>query len=367
MAIVEYLEEPVSVYDLTVDGVHCFFGGGILAHNCQEVDLPSKPLRDIHDTAGEIALCTLAAQNWAAYHSATDPKMRKDAFILVRLLDNILTYQDYPVEAARLATMNRRPLGVGITNFAFWMATHGFSYDDVSDLCLAKVDAWAAHWSKNLIDASIALAKERGACPLVGETKYSQGIVPCDTAKSDVAELVAATSTVDWETTRANLKATGIRNSTLMACMPCETSALVSNHTNGIEPIRAFVTKKKNKDQVVPVVAPGIYHPRWKKGYSLLWDIKSPRGYLKIAAVLQRYIDQGISVNTSYNQEHHSIEGGIPMSILLGDLLFFYKYGGKQLYYMNTNDGAGEIRFDATTTPAQQEPTGDAVCDSCAV
>ena len=189
-----------------------------------------------------------------------------------------------------------------------------------------------------LIKASIKLAKEKTPCPLVNETKYGKGIVPSDTRKLDVDELVTHTERLDWDTLRKQLKKYGIRNSTLMALMPSETSAQISNATNGVEPPRSFVSVKQSKDGILKQVVPGIHKLRSK--YELLWDQQSPEGYLKIMAILQKYIDQGISVNTSYNPQYFEDEK-IPMSLMIQHLLMFYKYGGKQLYYFNTNDGQG--------------------------
>jgi ribonucleoside-diphosphate reductase alpha chain len=331
-----------------------------MSNLCTEINLPTKALQYTDDPDGEIALCTLLANSWASYKKPE--QMRNDCRLSVRALDNILSYQDYPVFAAMKATMDRRPLGIGITNFAYWMAQRGFSYENPSEEALKTIDEWAAKWSYYLIEASAELAAERGACFKSNETRYHQGVLPIDTAKKKVEEIVAPTDTVDWQPLRALLRQNGIRNSTLMACMPCETSALVNNHTNGIEPVRKLVAKKKNKDLLVPVVVPGIENPRIRKNYEIVWSMKSPRGYLSIMAVLQRYIDQGISVNTSYNQEHFDITEGIPMSVMLKDLVYFYQMGGKQLYYFNTNDGAGEI--DTKELPST---TNDEDCESCKV
>ena len=259
----------------------------------------------------------------------------------MRGLDALLSYQHYPILAAQLATENRRPLGVGIINLAYWLAKHDLSYSDPA--ALAKIDEWAQHWSYYLIKASVDLAREFGACPKSNETKYHLGILPVDTYKKEVDELVPHTDVVDWASLRELLKKYGIRNSTLMALMPAETSAQISNSTNGIEPPRSHVSIKQSKDGVLKQVVPE--YRRLKNKYELLWDQKSPEGYLKICAILQKYIDQGISVNTSYNPQHYD-EEQIPMSDMLKHLVMFYKYGGKQLYYFNTYDGSGEIDVD---------------------
>jgi ribonucleoside-diphosphate reductase alpha chain len=306
---------------------------------CQEIDLPSKGLRSFDDDEhGEISLCTLAAINWGMIN---DPKeFKKYCDLSVRALDALLDYQSYPVKAAEKSTFNRRPLGVGIINFAYFLAKRGLKYDEGA---LEIVDEYAEAWSYYLIKASNSLAKEKGAAPKCYETKYGDGILPIDTYKKEVNELVKPKNRMDWKKLRKDLKEYGIRNSTLMALMPAETSAQISNSTNGIEPPRALVSYKQSKDGVMAQVVPGIHN--LKNKYDLLWDQKSPEGYIKIMAVLQKYIDQGISVNTSYNPEHYE-DNKIPMSVMLKDLITFYKYGGKQLYYFNTNDSAGDDSDD---------------------
>ena len=334
---------------------------------CCEINLPTKPLKDINDPDGEISLCTLSAVNWGAIRSLE--QLENVCDLAVRALDELLDYQEYPIDAARRSTMNRRPLGVGIINFAYWMAKNGSTYQEPD---LEMVDTWTEAWSYYLIKASNDLAKEKGACPLSHETKYGQGITPNQTYKKDVDELIKHQERADWKTLRADLKEHGIRNSTLMALMPAETSAQISNSTNGIEPPRSYVSIKQSKHGVLKQVVPGF--PRLKNKYDLLWDQKSPEGYLKIMAVLQKYIDQGISVNTSYNPEHYE-EEKVPMSLLLQHLIMFYKYGGKQLYYNNTHDGQGEIDIDKmnaeTTQPAFIESSevllDEDDCDSCKI
>jgi ribonucleoside-diphosphate reductase alpha chain len=303
-----------------------------MSNLCCEIDLPTKPLEDIHDENGEISLCTLGAVNWGNIKEPSD--FEKPAELLVRALDELLSYQDYPVLAAEKSTMGRRPLGIGIINFAYWMAKNNMTYTDPN---LEMIDEWTEAWSYYLIKASNQIAQEKGPCILNDETKYSKGIMPMNTYKSEVNELVSRKPSMDWNSLADDLREYGIRNSTLMALMPSETSSQISNATNGIEPPRALVSVKQSKDGVLKQVVPGIFH--LKNKYELLWNQKSPSGYLKICAILQKYVDQGISVNTSYNPVHFEDEK-IPMSTLLQDLLMFYKYGGKQLYYFNTFDGA---------------------------
>ena len=329
---------------------------------CCEIDLPTKPLSHIHDEEGEISLCTLSAVNWGVIKDFEE--MNKVCKLAVRGLDELLDYQQYPVLAAELSTMKRRPLGIGIINLAFWMAKNDMTYQEPN---LELIDEWAEAWSYSLIKASNKLAMEKGACPGTNETKYGLGITPNQTYKKELDELVKHKERQNWKELRKNLKEHGIRNSTLMALMPAETSAQISNSTNGIEPPRGYISIKQSKHGVLKQVVPGF--PYYKNKYDLLWDQKSPQGYLKIMAVLQKYIDQGISVNTSYNPEHYEDEK-VPMSVLIQDLLMFYKYGGKQLYYNNTFDGQGEIdvhKDDKLEELPLGEIEDDEDCESCKI
>ena len=330
---------------------------------CCEINLPTKPLTDFNDEEGEIALCTLSAINWG---NIKDPSgFEKPCELAVRGLDALLTYQNYPVKAARNSTESRRPLGVGIINLAYWMAKNDMTYTDPD---LKLIDEYAEAWSYYLIKASANLAEEQGACPKTDETKYSAGITPNMTYKKDVDELVAHKERMPWKSLRKQLQKTGIRNSTLMALMPAETSAQISNSTNGIEPPLAYVSVKQSKDVILKQVVPEF--SRLKNKDEMLWTQKSPEGYLKIMAVLQKYIDQGISVNTSYNPTFYEDEK-IPMSSMLQHLIMFYKYGGKQLYYFNTYDGQGEIDVDKFDGPEQEQELLDDItdenCDSCVI
>ena len=325
---------------------------------CCEINLPTKPLTDFSDPEGEIALCTLSAINWGNIKKPED--FKKPCDLAVRGLDALLTYQNYPVKAAENSTIKRRPLGVGIINLAYWMAKNDMNYTDPN---LEMIDQYAEAWSYYLIKASADLATEQGACPGTNETKYGDGLTPNQTYKQDVDELVPHTERMPWPALREQLKETGIRNSTLMALMPAETSAQISNSTNGIEPPRAFVSVKQSKHGVLKQVVPEFR--KLKNKYELLWNQESPVGYLKIMAVLQKYIDQGISVNTSYNPVHYEDEK-IPMSTMLQHLLMFYKYGGKQLYYFNTNDGQGEIDVSKLDDLPQGD-IDDADCEACVI
>jgi ribonucleoside-diphosphate reductase alpha chain len=336
-----------------------------MSNLCCEIDLPTVPLTDVNDEEGRIALCTLSAINWGNVRSPDD--FKKMCTLAVRGLDALLSYQDYPIKAARIATEEFRPLGIGIINLAYFLARHGVSYSDPQALEL--VDEYTEAWSYYLIKASVDLAKEQGPCTRWQDTKYGNGIMTIDTYKKDVDELVKPNPRMDWEELRQEAKTYGIRNATLMALMPAETSAQISNATNGIEPPRSYVSVKQSKDGVLKQVVPEFR--RLKNKYELLWDQKSPEGYLKICAVLQKYIDQGISVNTSYNPRFYEDEK-IPMSTMLQHMLMFYKYGGKQLYYLNTYDGAGEIDTDKLATDKAPTDTqniivDDETCDACTI
>jgi ribonucleoside-diphosphate reductase alpha chain len=314
---------------------------------------------DSEDNA-EISLCTLSAINWGKIRDPAD--FERPCTLAVRALDELLDYQDYPVLAAKNSTMERRPLGVGIINLAYWLARNDLSYQHIDHDGLNKLHSFVEGWSYYLIKASIELAKEKGACPKSGETKYGQGIFPIDTYKKEVDELAVPQYRFDWGLLATEARTYGIRNSTLMALMPSETSAQISNATNGIEPPRSLVSVKQSKDGVLKQVVPEVR--KLKKKYDLLWDQKSPEGYLKIVAVLQKFIDQGISVNTSYNPKFYEDEK-IPMSEMIGHLLMFYKYGGKQLYYFNTNDGAGE--YDEVSPLRIGDIVQEEDCEACKI
>jgi len=326
---------------------------------CCEIDLPTKPLTHLFDESGEISLCTLAAINWGKIREPGD--FERPCSLVVRALDELLDYQDYPVPAAKKSTMSRRPLGVGIVNLAYWLARNDLSYQHIDRDGLAKLHEYTEAWSYYLIKASVDLAFEKGQCTLSSETKYHYGQLPIDTYKKEVDELVNPEYKMDWHSLRVDLGQYGIRNSTLMALMPAETSAQISNSTNGIEPPRSLVSVKVSKDGVLKQVVPEVR--RLKNKYDLLWDQKSPEGYLKICAVLQKFIDQGISVNTSYNPKFYEGEE-IPLSELIKHIVMFYRYGGKQLYYFNTADNAGEQNVMPELEKSNIEEED---CESCKI
>ncbi len=327
-----------------------------MSNLCCEINLPTKPLKDIFDEEGEISLCTLSAINWGLIKKPED--FERPCTLAVRALDALLDYQEYPVRAAEKSTKNRRPLGVGIINFAYWLAKNETNYTNPN---LDLVDEYAEAWSYYLIKASVDLAEEKAPCPLAPETQYFHGRMPNDTYKKDVDELVEHKERMPWKDLRFRARQNGIRNSTLMALMPAETSAQISNSTNGIEPVRSYITIKQSKDGILKQVVPE--YRRLKNKYELLWDQESPEGHIKIMAVLQKYIDQGISVNTSYNPQFYEGEK-IPLSEMLKHIIMFYKYGGKQLYYFNTFDGAGEMEEEV---PLAITEVDDDDCDSCKI
>jgi ribonucleoside-diphosphate reductase alpha chain len=363
MIKIEYIEETYDVYDITVEDNENFYANDILVHNCQEITLPTRPLNDLHDDEGQIALCTLSAINWGNIKETKDFENICD--LAVRALDELLDYQSYPIIAAKSHTNCYRPLGVGIINLAYFLAKRGIKYSDPEALKL--VDEYAEAWSYYLIKASINLAKEKGSCPAFEENllKTSIGQFPIDTRKKDVDDLVEFNPKMNWEELRKEMFVNGIRNSTLMALMPSETSAQISNATNGVEPPRDYISIKKSKDGVLKQVVPE--YKKLKKYYELLWDQKSPDGYLKIMAILQKYIDQSISTNTSYNPENYD-DNQIPMSVLLKDLLTTYKFGIKTLYYMNTNDGRKEIDVDnMIKMDDNMRNIEEEICDGCTI
>jgi ribonucleoside-diphosphate reductase alpha chain len=337
-----------------------------MSNLCAEIDLPTVPLNDLNDEEGRIALCTLSAINWGNIEKPSD--FQELCELAVRGLDALLSYQNYPVRAAELSTQEYRPLGIGIINFAYFLAKNGVSYSDPK--ALALVDEYAEAWSYYLIKASADLAVEQGPCTKWENLKYADGRLPIDTRKMEVDELVPHVERMDWDGLRSQILKSGIRNATLMALMPAETSAQISNATNGIEAPRSYVSIKQSKHGVLKQVVPEF--ERLKENYELLWDQKSPEGYLKICSVLQKYIDQGISINTSYNPTYYPDEK-IPMSEMIQHLLLAYKYGNKQLYYFNTFDGQGEIDVAAMNkiekAPEEINVLGDAEadCDSCVI
>ncbi|WP_180343771.1 class 1a ribonucleoside-diphosphate reductase subunit alpha [Aeromonas veronii] len=306
---------------------------------CLEIALPTKPLNNIDDENGEIALCTLSAFNLGAIDKLED--LEEMADLAVRALDALLDYQDYPIAAAKKGSMGRRTLGIGVINYAYYLAKNGARYSDGSGLALTHRTFEAIQYY--LLKASVQLAREFGPCPLFGETTYAQGILPIDTYKKDLDALCNEPLHLDWESLREEIKSVGLRNSTLTALMPSETSSQISNATNGIEPPRGLVSVKASKDGILKQVVPE--YDRLKDQYELLWKQPSVDGYLQLVGIMQKFVDQAISANTNYDPAR--FEGNkVPMKQLLKDLLTAYKYGLKTLYYHNTRDGADDAQTD---------------------
>ena len=306
---------------------------------CLEIALPTKPLQHFHDENGEIALCTLSAFNLGKLDNLDELDNLAD--LAVRALDALLDYQGYPVPAAKRSSLGRRSLGIGVINYAYYLAKNGVRYSDGSanDLTHRTFEAIQYY----LLKASMNLAKELGACEYFNETNYAKGILPIDTYKKDIDSLTQEPLHYDWETLRHEIKEFGLRNSTLTALMPSETSSQISNATNGIEPPRGHVSIKASKDGILKQVVPD--YENLSENYELLWDIPSNDGYLHLVGIMQKFVDQAISANTNYDPKRFE-DGKVPMKVLLKDLLTAYKYGLKTLYYQNTRDGAEDSQED---------------------
>lgn len=305
-----------------------------MSNLCQEITLPTKPLNHIEDdddTESEIALCVLSAINVGAIKKLDEIQGICDN--IVRSLDYVIEYQFYPVKAS-LKMKKRRSIGVGITNLAYYLAKHGVTYDD-PEACNV-VDELMEHIQYSLIKASVNLAKEKGACEYFDRTKYSKGILPIDTYCKEVDKIVTRKLELDWEALRSEVKKHGMRNSTLTALMPCESSSLVTNSTNGVEPPRGLLSIKKSKQGLIPQLVPEIYNLQNK--YSLAYSLDSNKGYTNIIATIQKYVDQAISANHYYNFSKYE-NGNLPVAEIARDLLYSYKMGLKTLYYANTDDG----------------------------
>ena len=336
-----------------------------MSNLCQEITLPTDPLQHIDDVSGEIALCILSAINVGKIRDLDELENLCD--LSVRALEELIDYQHYPVAAAELATLGRRSLGVGYIGLAHYLAKHGWKYD--------SQDAWdAVHklsesFQYFLLKSSNQLAKEKGPCAEFMSTKYSDGILPIDTYKKDVDEISNPGYERDWESLRESIKQHGVRHSTLSAQMPSESSSVVSNATNGIEPPRDYLSIKKSKKGPLKQIVPGYQH--LKNNYTLLWDMPSNEGYINIVAVMQKFFDQAISGNWSYNPENYP-DNEVPVSVMAQDLLTTYKLGWKTSYYQNTHDmKTDEIdtkREDLEKLISQIEETAaEEDCDSCKI
>ena len=361
--------ETGRVYLMNID--HCnshssFIDKVEMSNLCQEITLPTKPIQHIDDKTGEIALCILSAINVGKIRDLSDLEVLCD--LAVRSLDELIDFQQYPVNAAAIATRARRSLGIGYIGLAHYLAKNGEHYGDkrawelVHDLSEA--------FQYYLIKSTVNLAKEKGACEYSANTKYGNGILPIDTYKKDVDEIVSNDLKYDWESLRALVLEHGVRNSTLSAQMPSESSSVVSNATNGIEPPRGYLSIKKSKKGPLKQIVPGYQH--LKNNYTLLWDMESNEGYINVVAVMQKFFDQAISGNWSYNPEHYP-DNEVPVSVMAQDLLTTYKYGWKTSYYQNTYD----IKTDEIEEPPAPSTdlgelvscilTEDEDCESCKI
>lgn len=327
---------------------------------CMEITLPTKPLTNINDPEGEIALCTLSGINLGQVSSLDE--LEESAELIVRALDELLDYQNYPVEAARNSSMKYRTLGIGVINFAYYLAKNNTKYSDGSALPLTHRTFEAIQYY--LLKASNKLAQEKQACPAFADTKYAKGILPIDTYKKDLDAICSEPLHYDWESLRQSIKQHGLRNATLTALMPSETSSQIANATNGIEPPRGLITVKQSKDGILKQVVPEI--ERLKDNYELLWQMPNNSGYLNLVAVMQKFVDQAISANTNYDPTKFA-EGKVPMTALLKDLLTAYKFGVKTLYYHNTRDNANDKHQALSDVASASTTTLDAEAPSEAV
>ena len=326
--------ETGRIYIMNIDhcNSHSSFNDKVNMSNlCQEITLPTDPINHIDDEGGEIALCILSAINVGKINKLSEMENLCD--LAVRGLEELIDYQEYPVAAAKRSTLARRSLGIGFIGLAHYLAKLGQHYDDVP--ALTEVHKLTEAFQYNLLKASNEIAKEKGACHAFSDTKYSDGILPIDTYKKDVDELVAPAYFYDWEGLRASILEHGLRHSTLSAQMPSESSSVVSNATNGIEPPRDYLSIKKSKKGPLKQIVP--QYTTLRNNYTLLWEMKSNTGYINIVAVMQKFFDQAISGNWSYNPENYP-DNEVPVSVMATDLLTTYKYGWKTSYYQNTYD-----------------------------
>ena len=360
--------ETGRIYIMNIDhcNSHSSFKDQVFMSNlCQEITLPTHPLTHIDDHVGEIALCILSAVNVGKIRS--DAELEELCDLSVRGLEELIDYQDYPVQAAEIATKARRSLGVGFIGLAHYLAKLGFNYD--SQEAWDAVHGLAESFQYYLLKASNEVAKEKGWCENFGRTKYSDGILPIDTYKKDVDEISSQELQHDWESLRASILEHGLRHSTLSAQMPSESSSVVCNATNGIEPPRDYLSIKKSKKGPLKQIVPS--YGTLKNNYTLLWDMPNNKGYINIVSVMQKFFDQAISGNWSYNPEHYE-NAEVPVSVMAQDFLTTYKYGWKTSYYQNTHDMKSD-EIDAE----EQDKLGSLIdelsnateeeCESCAI
>ena len=368
LSLLKERAETGRIYIMNIDhcNSHSSFKDKVEMSNlCQEITLPTKPLTHIDDENAEIALCILSAVNVGKIKHLDDLEELCD--LSVRALDELIDYQNYPVKAAEISTKARRSLGVGYIGLAHFFAKHQIKYSDNAALHL--VHSLTEAFQYYLLKSSNQLAKEKGACSLFANTKYADGILPIDTYKKDVDELVPHHLHYDWTSLRISILEHGLRNSTLSAQMPSESSSVVSNATNGIEPPRGYLSIKKSKKGPLKQIVP--QYNTFKHNYTLLWDMPDNTGYINIVAVIQKYFDQAISGNWSYNPENYP-DNEVPVSVMAQDLLNTYKYGWKTSYYQNTYD----IKTDDVEDNIQQviaidklltELSGEDDCESCRI
>ena len=363
--------ETGRLYIMNIDhcNTHSSFKDRVTMSNlCQEITLPTYPISHIDDHLGEIALCILSAVNVGKIRS--DEELEDLCDLAVRGLEELIDYQQYPVKAAEIATKARRSLGVGFIGLAHYLAKLGYKYD--SQEAWDAVHGLSESFQYYLLKASNKIAEEKGWCENFGRTKYADGILPIDTYKKDVDEICSQPLQHDWESLRASINEHGLRHSTLSAQMPSESSSVVSNATNGIEPPRDYLSIKKSKKGPLKQVVPS--YGTLKSKYTLLWDMPSNDGYIKVVAVMQKFFDQGISGNWSYNPEQYP-DNEVPMQVMANDLLTTYKYGWKTSYYQNTHDMKND-EIDEIETKVKPELNNllkdlssaeEEACDSCAI
>jgi ribonucleoside-diphosphate reductase alpha chain len=330
--------ETGRIYSMNIDTANQHGSWNIpvyMSNLCQEIIQPTKPIQSIDDPDGEIGICILSAINLLEITNEQD--VENTCRIAVRSLESIIDYQDYPVLAAENFTKKRRSLGVGITNLAGFLAKNKLKYNDPSALELIHETMEQIQW--NLINASCELAEEKGCCDGFCDTKYSDGLLPIDWYKKTVDDIVKPFYNMDWTSLRKRIAEHGLRHSTLSAIMPCESSSVIQNSTNGIEPVRSLLIHKKAKNGILKQLVPN-YHTR-KNYYTLAWEMSDNQAIMNISAVIQKFVDMSISTNLYYNYDHYE-DGNIPLSTLIKDQVYGYKYGLKNFYYANTPDGDGE-------------------------
>ena len=336
-----------------------------MSNLCQEITLPTDPINHIDSEDGEIALCILSAINVGKLRSLNEMPNLCD--LAVRGLEELIDYQEYPVAAARRSTLARRSLGIGFIGLAHYFAKNGVKYNSQEAYNLTH--RLTESFQYNLLRASNNLAKEKGACDAFHRTKYIDGILPIDTYKSEVDELVTVSYDYDWDSLRDDIAEWGLRHSTLSAQMPSESSSVVSNATNGIEPPRDYLSIKKSKKGPLKQIVPQF--TTYKNNYTLLWDMPSNEGYINVTAIMQKFFDQAISGNWSYNPENYP-DNEVPVSVMANDLLTTYKYGWKTSYYQNTYDNKKDVDADAAKTEQLineilHGTESEEDCDSCKV